>query len=76
MGKGRCSRVVPRDVRVRGRHKRADDPAMWLGRDGIGQSMLHDAFAHSWLAEGGDRAMVRRRGADADHRRVALGDRL
>ena len=49
---------------------------MWLGRDGIGQSMLHDAFAHSWLAEGGDRAMVRRRGADADHRRVALGDRL
>lgn len=41
LGKGRWPRMVPfgakttaaldRYVRLRGRHKRADDPALWLG---------------------------------------------
>jgi site-specific recombinase XerD len=64
LGKGRRPRVVPfgakttaaldRYVRVRGRHKRADDPAMWLGPNNR-QAMTVNGIGQ----------MVRRRGADA-----------
>jgi integrase len=64
MGKGRRSRVVPfgmkttaaldRYLRLRGRHKRAAEPALWLGPNNR-QKMTVNGIGQ----------MVRRRGAEA-----------